>query len=756
MPSIRRRLTVAAATSIVAAASATALNTPAQATPSAPTITSVTVLGSTALSVDFTRGTGTLIDGYSLNGSSVVYNGGLLSQPFTISDLTAATQYCVTMYGHDGGGQSSASNTVCATTDSGRYVPPIGIPEPPGVRIDSIGSGTVTFTLVPPGNTGGQAPTSYRFRTDGRETATVLPTSLTQTLTGLTNGYQYTITAEAANSAGWSAPGVGRARPVGPPTAPRDVTVTPGPRSARVAWTEPVSDGGSPVTGYRVTSNGRAVCAMASDARWCTAEGLVPNVTEEVVVSAVNALGATMAAPVRSNALPVLQGRPTNVTAVALDTDAAVVTWSPPTDDGGNPRIDYAVTAAGAGSNAATKRCLPAPARRCEFSGLRDGTTYQFTVTATSASGTSSDAASLTIRAAKPGMPTHFTVKQVGPGFRLDWSPPAARGVPVDRYIVYVTGDSAYGKYLWHWDPGVAVCLEPGLTNHCLVGDLPPGLTFNFELVAENGAGRSPAATKEDVPLRVVPLPPTVVTHGGNGSIDIAVADAQGTVLNSATRFTVTMTDNWLGLNPTQACTIQAPATTCTVTGLENGHGYWFLATAANELGTSAPGPLSQVVSPSATATALTRVPSAPRNLRMSLRVAKTTSTSWGTFTKGMLVSDMPYGLPEQVSIPVTAVIHWDKSEVTGGATDIRYLIGLSQPGASLQAVGAFRDLTIGSCSTLATTCQIDFRYSPAMAFALGDYFLVARAVNARGMSVPIVGLFDYRTAFAPTLLGGD
>src|SRR5262249_60079584 len=87
-------------------------------------------------------------------------------------------------------------------------------------------------------------------------------TATTQTVTGLTNGTTYQFRVQAYNSVGISDYSA-LSNPVTPmaPTAPGPPTIgaaAVGDGAARVSWTAPASDGGSPVTGCVVTAYGDA------------------------------------------------------------------------------------------------------------------------------------------------------------------------------------------------------------------------------------------------------------------------------------------------------------------------------------------------------------------------------------------------------------------------------------------------------------------------------------------------------------------
>ena len=77
---------------------------------------------------------------------------------------------------------------------------------------------------------------------------------------------------------------------------------------------------------------------------------------------------------------------PTNVTATSGDQSSSVVTWSAPADDGGSTIINFTVTSSGGQS------CISSTTT-CNFSGLTNGTSYTFTVTATNGIGTSDQSA---------------------------------------------------------------------------------------------------------------------------------------------------------------------------------------------------------------------------------------------------------------------------------------------------------------------------------------------------------------------------
>lgn len=112
-------------------------------------------------------------------------------------------------------------------------------------------------------------------------------------MNGLTNGtaYAFTVTAWSINSPGPASAASADVIPRTVPDAPIDVTATAGEESARVTWSPPVSDGGSPVIGYRVTTAPAATGCATDGVTACTLTGLDAGTTYAVTVIALNAAG---------------------------------------------------------------------------------------------------------------------------------------------------------------------------------------------------------------------------------------------------------------------------------------------------------------------------------------------------------------------------------------------------------------------------------------------------------------------------------
>ncbi len=166
-----------------------------------------------------------------------------------------------------------------------------------------------------------------------------------------------------------------------------------GDRLAGLTWTAPSSDGGSPITGYRVTPyvNGspQTPIATGSTATSFTVTGLTNGTTYTFTVAATNSTGYG-AESQQSNAVtpapPTVAGAPTGVAGAPRDS-AVALTWTAPTSDGGSAITSYRIVPY-IGNTAQTAVTTPSASTGFTVTGLHNGTTYTFTVAANNAVGT--------------------------------------------------------------------------------------------------------------------------------------------------------------------------------------------------------------------------------------------------------------------------------------------------------------------------------------------------------------------------------
>ncbi len=213
----------------------------------------------------------------------------------------------------------------------------------------------------------------------------------------------------------------------------------------------------------------------------------------------------------------------------------------------------------------------------------------------------------------------------------VTWSAPTTGDAPTS-YEVSIPGQTTCVVNLVSNPSAPLSCTFSGLTN---------GTSYTATIVAKNGAGTSTGVTASATPVAPTPpgAPTGVTASAGNGQATISWTTPASAGSSAITSYTVTASPGG------RTCTVNAPATTCTISGLTNGTAYTFTVTATSTSGTSAPSSASSSVSPQATA------PSAPTNATAVSGEGQAT-ISWstpasdgGAAIDGYIVTSSPGGL---------------------------------------------------------------------------------------------------------------
>ena len=410
----------------------------------------------------------------------------------TVSGLTNGTTYRATVRAY------SALGPGLASANSTSFVP-YKAPSAPSIVSISPSDGQITVTWSAASNNG-SAITRYDVEAQpGGNSCSTSGTGTSCTISPLTNGTAYSISVYATNEAGGGdvASSDTLITPRTLAGAPTNLVISPGDKQLGVSWRTPSSNGGSAVTSYTVTAQpGSVTCTAIAPATSCNLLGLSNGSVYSVTVVATNPAGSSVSSSTVTGSPVTIPGKPT-ISATEPGANSVLVRWRAPSASGGASVTSYTVVASPGGNSCATSGAV----LYCTVTGLDNGTTYAFTVTATNSAGTGSASASYNgIPAAQPNAPRNVIVTPTNQGITVSWAAPTYDGGnAVTGYTATVrsTGDT---------------CNTAASTLTCTFSNLVNGSTYIVDVVAQNNAGKSDAATSGNVTPRTTPSKPTQVT----------------------------------------------------------------------------------------------------------------------------------------------------------------------------------------------------------------------------------------------------
>jgi predicted phage tail protein len=354
-------------------------------------------------------------EGRSSHGESAKpVNTALISgTSYKVTGLTNGTTYYFTADAVNDADLHSAASAEASATPAA----PVTVPGAPAGLTATPGDGQVSLTWKAPASDGGAKITSYHVyegttpNIGGKPVASPGGTSVT--VKNLANGTRYDFKVAAVNTAGEGpASGAASATPasaVTKPGAPTGLTATAGNGRVTLSWTAPAADGGAGISGYliyqgtspggesRVPVNGAPVQATSY-----TVTGLANRTAYYFTVAAVNAAkrqgndsGEASATPVSATASASTSapatagtgapGAPTGLTATAGDAQVSL-SWTAPAS-GGAPPTKYNVYDGTSPGFFPGTPVSSTSGPSVTVTGLANGTTYYFVVTAVDAHG---------------------------------------------------------------------------------------------------------------------------------------------------------------------------------------------------------------------------------------------------------------------------------------------------------------------------------------------------------------------------------
>ncbi|MEJ0099039.1 MAG: fibronectin type III domain-containing protein [Pseudomonadota bacterium] len=578
---------------------------------------------------------------------------------YTNTGLTNNTTYYYVISAVNAVGEGANSAQVGATPQA-----PVVVPSAPTNVLATAGNAQIGLTW-----SASSGATSYSIKRSGTSggpyTQVARSATASYTDTALTNGTTYYYVVSALNSAGEGANSVQvSATPQAPlvaPATPTNFTVTAGNTQVSLAWS--ASSGAASYNLKRSSTSGGpySTITTATSTSYVDA-GLTNGTTYYYVISAVNSagesantaqLGATPQAPV------VAPSAPTNLVATAGNAQV-ILGWSA-SSGATSYNLKRSTSSTGSYSTIATLTTLS----YTDDSGLSNGTTYYYVVTASNSAGESanSGSASATPQApiAIPAAPGSLVAVAGNAQATLTWAASSA----ATSYKLKRSTTSG-GPYTTLTSPTVTSYIDSPLNN---------GTTYYYVVSAVNSAGESTNSTQVSAaPLApvVVPAAPTnLVASAGNAQVNLSWSASSG-----ATSYTVKRSTT----SGSGYATVTTSASTSYVdAGISNGTAYYYVVSASNSAGESA-----NSAQASATPQAPVTVPAPPLNLVATAgsgQVSLTWSASSGA-TSYVLKRSTTSG-SGYAQVVATGSTSYIDTAVTGGTTYYYVVSALNTAGES-------------------------------------------------------------------------
>ena len=479
-----------------------------------------------------------------------------------ISGLTNGATYRATVRAFSNVGPGIVS------ANSAAIVPYKGPSAPPIVSV-APGDGEITVTWSA-ANNNGSAITRYDVEAQpGGNSCSTTGTGTSCTISPLTNGTQYSISVYATNDAGGGEVSTSQTL-ITPRTlagSPTNVVINPGDRQLGVSWRAPSSNGGSAVTSYTVTAQpGNVTCTAIAPALSCNLLGLSNGSVYSITVAATNPAGDSVSSAAVTGSPVTIPGKPT-ISATEPGSNSVLVRWRAPSATGGASVSNYTVVASPGGNSCTTGGAI----LFCTVTGLDNGTTYAFTVTATNTAGTGTASASYNgVPATIPSSPRSIIVSPTNAGLTASWAAPSYDGgTAISGYVATVrsTGDT---------------CSTIASTRTCTFTGLVNGSSYIVDVVANNNAGSSEAASSSNVTPRTVPSKPIQVSlTPGAATLRVTWAAPLSDGGSIITSYLATAT-------PGAGLTCTSTGTYCDFLNLTPGTNYTVTVVAVNAAGTGA------------------------------------------------------------------------------------------------------------------------------------------------------------------------
>ena len=477
-------------------------------------------------------------------------NSGDTTTSYTVTGLTNGTQYTFGVRAVNAGGNGAAS-TVTAT--------PAPVPAAPTNLEAEVRDRRIGLTWDDPGDS---TIDEYEYSTDGGSFSVISgsdDTTTSYTVTGLTNGTQYTFAVRAVNNTDDGVESTVTATPLWP--APTGLVATAGQGRVTLEW----NNGHAGIGDYFTYARGSDIVDrtkfLPRRSGSKTTDIVYPLTNGILYTFSVRALHGKESPTV--TARPVSMPAPDNLSATEGDDRQTTLSWSDPGDDSiykYQVSIDNGTTFTDiSGSSKSTTATIVA--------GLTNGTGYTLAVRGVNWWG---------YGAASTATATPL------------WPAPANLVATPDDGRIYLEWDTNPGitDYRVDVSDGSSVNAPAGSGSKTIaaIASLINGTEYTFTVLATQGTADSswPAAVNA-TPMAVLPDAPTNLSATpSNGKVTLSWDDPGN---NTITKYQVSRDG---GTSFTDISNSGATTTTTTVTGLTNGTQYTFAVRAVNTTGDGA------------------------------------------------------------------------------------------------------------------------------------------------------------------------
>jgi fibronectin type 3 domain-containing protein len=446
----------------------------------------------------------------------------------------------------------------------------------------------VTLTWVAPSSNGGAAINGYNIYRGTASGSLSLLTNvgnvLTYTDSNLANGTRYYYQVTATNVAGESARSNERwgTPSTVAPEAPTNPVANGGYRSVVLTWNAPSSDGGSPVTGYKVfrgiSSGSLTNIANLGNSLSYTDQNLANGTRYYYQVSAVNGMGEG-ARTVELSAMTsaVVPTQPMGLAAIAVGGGNISLTWSAPASEGGSAVTDYRIYR-GTSSGSETFLASVGTQRSYLDSGLGYGQTLFYQVSATNALGEGgrSSEASASISSSLPSSPQNFVAFSGDSTVSLSWSAPNRDGgTPITGFRIYrgpIVGEESL----------LGSCVGLSYEDTTAVN----GQTYFYKVSAVNSVGEGDCSNEASaMPFGLPHAPIDLEARASNGGASLTWAPPSDNGGRQITSYKI-----YRGDSPSSTVLLTSTGTGQEYqdSGLVNGDAYYYEVSAVSEIGEGA------------------------------------------------------------------------------------------------------------------------------------------------------------------------